>query len=176
MLMKVVQFPLVKITICFVLGIIFSHITKPNLSLLLILLSFGLVLLAFFYFKNNKFQSPFFGIITLFTSFILGAFILSSNNETLHKNHYLHQITQVEKEISSQLIIEEKLKNTLNNDRYVAKVIELNNKKSYGKIILNIKKNETLPNIEIGSTLLVSGSIYKNRIPNNIIAKLKSTN
>ena len=165
--MKVVQFPLVKITICFVLGIIFSHFTKPNLSLLLILLSFGMVLLAVFYFEKNKLQSHFFGIITLFTSFILGAFILSNNNETIHKNHYLHQITQVEKEILSQLIIEEKLKNTLNNDRYVAKVVELNNKKSYGKIILNIKKNKILPTIEIGSSILVSGSLYKNRNPNN---------
>jgi competence protein ComEC len=89
------------------------------------------------------------------------------SNQTLNKNHYLHHIDQSENEISTELIIKEKLKNNLNNDRYVAEMILLNGKKSYGKIILNIRKDSVLPTVEIGSHLMVDGSFYKNRKPNN---------
>jgi competence protein ComEC len=167
--MKVLQFPLVRITLCFVFGIIFSQITKPNLVLLFIALLLCVFSLIFFYFKNKNdlFQKPLFGFVALFTSFIIGMVTLIISNQTLNKNHYLHHIDQSENEISTELIIKEKLKNNLNNDRYVAEMILLNGKKSYGKIILNIRKDSVLPTVEIGSHLMVNGSFYKNRKPNN---------
>jgi len=167
--MKVLQFPLVRITLCFVFGIIFSQITKPSLTLVIALLSLVILSLLFYYFKNKNdiIQKPFFGITTLCTAFLLGIFTLCSSNQTLNKNHYLHYVNESENEISTELIIKEKLKNTLNNDRYTAEMIQLNDKESYGKIILNIRKDSVLPTIEIGSHLMVAGSFYKNRKPNN---------
>ncbi|WP_298393817.1 ComEC/Rec2 family competence protein [Flavobacterium sp.] len=167
--MKVLQFPLVRITLCFVGGIIFSQFTKPHLLLLIILLFCGLGSLCFLYFKTKKelLQNSSFGIATLFTSFVIGMFALSSSNQTLNKNHYLHQINAEDNEITCELIIKEKLKNTLNNDRYVVETIQINDKKSYGKLILNIRKDSTLPIIEVGSQLYVDGTFYKNRKPNN---------
>lgn len=167
--MKVLQFPLVRITLCFVFGIIFSQITKPDLLLLFIVLLLCIFSLIFFYFKNKKelIQKPLFGFVALFTSFLIGMITLSISNQTLNKNHYLHQVKETENEISTELIIKEKLKNTLNNDRYVTEMIQLNGKKSYGKIILNIRKDSVLPTIEIGSHLMIDGSFYKNRKPNN---------
>lgn len=167
--MKVLQFPLVRITLCFVGGIIFSQFTKPHLLLIILLLFCGLGSLCFLYFKTKKelLQNSSFGIATLFTSFFIGMFALSSSNQTLNKNHYLHQINREDNEINCELIIKEKLKNTLNNDRYVVETIQLNDKKSYGKLILNIRKDSTLPLIEVGSQLYVTGTFYKNRKPNN---------
>ncbi len=103
----------------------------------------------------------------MITSFFIGSFTLVINNDKLNSNHYLKNLKSVENEYSAEIIIKEKLKNTINNDRYVAKIIELNNKKSYGKIILNIRKDSLMPTLEMGSHLKVIGSFYKNRKPNN---------
>jgi len=169
MIMKVLQFPLIKITSFFVLGIVFAHYAKPKFSLALISLLVGISFLYFFYFSSKKklIQKPYFGIATFVVSFLIGVFTLTSNDQTLHSNHYIHQLNTSDKEYSAEIIISEKLKNTNINDRYVAKIIKLNNKESFGKVILNILKDSVLPTIEIGSHLKVVGSLYKNRKPNN---------
>lgn len=167
--MKTLRFPLVRITLCFVFGIIFSQITKPNLLLAtIVLLGFVLVLFTLFFLDNKKGKiKSAFGITTFFVAFCIGVVTFSINNQSLNKNHYLHHLDSKKSDVTSELIIIEKLKNTLNNDRYVTKIIQLENKESYGKIILNIRKDSTLPTLEIGSHLRVDGSIYRNRKPNN---------
>lgn len=166
--MKVLQFPLIRITIGFALGLTFAQLIKPNPLLLILLLLAGFSGLLFYYFYSKKelIQKPYFGILTLFVSFLIGIFTLISHNQTYNSNHYLHQIVP-EKEYAIKLIINEKLKSSNFNDRYVANVYELNNKKSYGKIIFNIRKDSSLNSVTIGSKLKVFTSFYKNRKPNN---------
>jgi len=167
--MKVLDFPLIKITGCFVFGLLFAHYTKPPFLFTISSLLVGLLVLLFMFFlskKSTRFQ-PFFGITTLALSFLIGVFTFVSNNQTLHPNHYTHQLAVGIKECTSELRIREKLKNTTTNDRYVADVIALNNQKSYGKIILNIRRETLSSSIDIGSALKVKGSFYKNRTPNN---------
>lgn len=168
MKMKVLQFPLIRITIGFVLGLTFAQLIKPNplLITLLILAGFSGLLFYYFYSKKELIQKPYFGILTLLLSFLIGIFTLISHNQTYNSNHYLHQIVS-EKEYAIELIINEKLKSSNFNDRYVANVYELNNKKSYGKIIFNIRKDSSLNAVPIGSKLKVFTSFYKNRKPNN---------
>ena len=167
MIMKVLQFPLIKITGCFVLGIFVAHYTKPPFLWSLIYLLIGLTLLGISYFISKKKLSYSFGFLALTTSFFLGVFTLTSSDQTLHSNHYTHHLNANKAECTSEVVIKEKLKNTGNNDRYVANIIQLNEKSSYGKIILNIRKETTKPTVEIGSHLKVLGSLYRNRAPNN---------
>lgn len=169
MKMKVLQFPLIKVTICFVLGIFFSHVTKPsyNIILFILLSSFLLLTVGYFFVLKRQKINAYFGVFTILTSFLIGAFTLVSNNQTSHPNHYKHQTLDSENNYPCEIIISEKLKNTSNNDRYVAKVISINKDKSYGKIILNIRKDSTSTNIELGSHLKVNGTFYKNRNPFN---------
>lgn len=167
--MKVVKFPLIKITCCFVLGILFAQLIQPTflLTLILLLISISTTLTISFLSNKKEVYKSLFGIFCLITSFFIGSFTLAINNDTLNSNHYLKNLKSVENEYSAEIIIKEKLKNTINNDRYVAKIIELNDKKSYGKIILNIRKDSLIPSLEMGSHLKVTGSFYKNRKPNN---------
>jgi competence protein ComEC len=167
--MKVLDFPLIKITGCFVLGLIFAHYTKPPFLFILSTLLVGLFVLLFMFFSSKKRMSlnPFFGITALVLSFFIGAFTFVSNNQTLNTQHYVHHLSSANKECKAEISIREKLKNTKANDRYVADVITINNQKSFGKIILNIRKATVLPTIDIGSHLKVKGSFYKNRAPNN---------
>lgn len=167
--MKVVQFPLIKITFCFLLGILFAQIFKSTLLLALTsILLFSLTTLIMNFLSNKKaIYKSLFGVFCLITSFFIGSLTLVLNNDTLNSNHYLKDLKSVENEYSAEIIITEKLKNTIKNDRYVAKIVKLNDKKSYGKIILNIKKDSLMPMFEMGSHLKVTGSFYKNRKPNN---------
>lgn len=167
--MKVVQFPLIKITFCFLLGILFAQMVKSTFLLTLIsLLFFSFTTLIMNFLSNKKaIYKLLFGVFCLITFFFIGSLTLVLNDDTLNSNHYLKDLKSVENEYSAEIIIKEKLKNTINNDRYVAKIMELNDKKSYGKIILNIRKDSLMPTFEMGSHLKVTGSFYKNRKPNN---------
>ena len=169
MIMKVLQFPLIKITICFVLGIIFYPISKPSFStsIGLVILSFLIAAVCFFLLTKNKITHTIFGVFTLLTSFFIGNFAQICHDDTRNKSHYFHQIGTLVDEPQFELTILEKLKNTTKNDRYITQVYRLNNKASSGKIILNIKKDVVLPTLEIGSNLKVKGTFYKNRNPNN---------
>jgi competence protein ComEC len=169
MRMKVLQFPLIKITVCFVLGIIFSHVTKISFwtGFSLLLVGFSLSLFSYLFFKTHKSLRIYFGIFSLFTAFSIGSFALICNNETRNTNHYIHQIDASQESYLSEVIILEKLKNTSKNDRYITEIYLLNDKQSSGKVILNIRKDRLLPTLEIGSHLKVEGTFYKNRNPNN---------
>ena len=100
MRMKVLQFPLIKITGFFVLGIVFAHYTKPKFSLVLISILVGISLLSFLYIfsKKKRIQQPYFGIATFVVSFLIGVFTLTSNDQTLNPNHYIHQLNTFDKE------------------------------------------------------------------------------
>ncbi len=59
------------------------------------------------------------------------------------------------------------MKSSVRNDRYVAIIKRIDNRKSSGKIILNIRKDTISKNLEIGSNLLIHGKILKHRPPDN---------
>lgn len=163
--MKVLQFPLLKITLFFVLGILFSHIFHPELWMLfaLLVLSFTATLAFHLSAKNSLISKPYFGILIFLTSFCIGAFTLICSNETRNLHHYTNQIKATDAIATAHVIVLEKLKNTPKSDRYIAEIYQLNTKKSVGKILLNIRKDALTPTIAIGSHLKVSGSFYRNK-------------
>ena len=167
--MRVLQFPLIKITGCFVFGLLLAHYAKPPFSVALIalLISFIAVIITYFIPRKTIIPKNHFGIATFLAAFLIGVFTFVSNNQTRNKLHYIHFISTQKKNYTATITLKEKLKNTAVNNRYVAQMITLNGKESFGKVLLNIKKDQSIPNLEIGSTLKIEGYFYKNRSPNN---------
>jgi competence protein ComEC len=167
--MKVAQFPLVRISISFIFGILYSQVVKPSFNGILFLLLLSLIALIVTYFWTIKKQKNrfYFGIITLVTAFLIGVFALALSNQKLQPHHYVNQALTSEGMYSFTLIVEERLKVTSKNDRYVATIKRINNLKSFGSVILNLKREEKLPNLETGTHLKVNGMFYKNRNPFN---------
>ena len=167
--MRVLQFPLIKITGCFVFGLLLAHYAKPPFSVALIalIISFIAVIITYFIPRKTIIPKNHFGIATFLAAFLIGVFTLVSNNQTRNKLHYIHFISTQKKNYTATITLKEKLKNTAVNNRYVAQMITLNGKESFGKVLLNIKKDQSIPNLEIGSTLKIEGYFYKNRSPNN---------
>lgn len=163
--MKVIQFPLSKITICFVIGILVAHYFHLGINWFFPFFTILLfIAVLYLYYKKSK---VLFGISVLFLSFLLGIITLLSHQETNNPKHYLHQLKTAQTEFSAQVILTEKLKNTTNNNRYVAQMVTLNNQESVGKIIVNIAKDSLIQDFEIGNQLLLQGSFYKNQKASN---------
>jgi competence protein ComEC len=166
--MKILQFPLIKIFISLLLGILLFRII--NLSFTFVFWSLGISIIGlsvthFYNQKNNSFKNLF-GCFVLLSSLLVGYSTTLIHKETLNQNHYTRQLTEGEKIHSLYLLVNEKLKSTAKNNRFVCFVKVLDGKISYGKVILNLSKKDTA-NIKIGGNVNVTGMIYKNKKPFN---------
>ena len=163
--MKILQFPLAKISIFFILGIVFSkYIVSLNSILTFAVLTILILTLLIVYYKK---LSWLFSYVTVLISFVIGIATCSFNNETLNPNHYIHSINKLNSDTNFEVTILEKLKNSTTNYRYKVLINKINNEPKTGKLILNIRTDSTLQNINIGAHLKLKGSIYINRKPNN---------
>ncbi len=165
--MKVLQFPLAKITIGFVLGLLFAYYVNLPIQVVFILLVLSLIILGLLYYFTKSKSSIYFGIVTYFLSFIVGI-----SNQVIHidyfqKNNYIHNSTLFDKPNLINLTIREKLKSSSYSDRYIAIINRIDKKIQTGRIILNIYKDSTNHVLEIGSSLLIKGTLTKNKSPNN---------
>jgi len=86
------------------------------------------------------------------------------HKENRNPNHYINQIKYYEKALQLELVVVEKLKSTLKNNRYICQVKVLDHHKSYGKVILNISKTQNIGDLKIGSHLNVIGQVYKIKV------------
>ena len=165
--MKVLQFPLARITIGFVIGLLFAYYIQLPVQvvfsiLVLTIIVFGLL----FYFNKNQ-NSIYFGIATYILSFIIGISNQIIHADYFQKSNYIHDSTLFEKPHFINLTIREKLKNSSYSDRYIAIINRVDKKDQTGKIILNIPKHSTDHELEIGTSLLIKGILTKNKPPNN---------
>ena len=167
--MKVLEFPLAKITICFIFGLLIGHYFMPNffISSTILLISFLFLIVVYVFSKKHKTIRLLYGVFTLSTIVFIGIFTTVIHNQKLNPKHYLNQLTKSNDLYQIELVIKEQLKNTYNNDRYIAQVLKLDSKDSYGRVILNINRDSLIQKAIVGSHCLIYGSVYKNRNPNN---------
>ena len=165
--MKIVQFPLFKVTIFFVFGIIFSHYFDFQVFNLLIVLACSMLLLVVLFRLKFKLKSILISLTIFISSFLIGLLSHSIHKEINNKKHYIHSILKDKGESQIEIVIIEKLKDSPTNFRYIAEVNQLNSEPKCGKILLNINNETEIKRITIGSHLLLSGSIYKNQKPKN---------
>ncbi|MFV8322240.1 ComEC/Rec2 family competence protein [Flavobacterium sp. LB3P21] len=167
--MKVLEFPLARITIGFISGILFAYYFHPSLLLLFILLSIFISIFGVLYFtlKNKSKNVFYFGLTTYLLSFLIGISTQVIHIDHFQKSNYSHITTIFEEPHSISLIIREKLKSNLFSDRYIAIINRVDEKEQTGRIILNIQKDSMHHEFEIGTPLLIKGILSKNRPPNN---------
>lgn len=164
--MKALQFPIIKVAIFVILGILFSFYNnpKPNLAFSMLLVGFLVFAFSFILSLNQYSKKTLFGISTLLLSFLIGLTAQVIQNQINNKNHYINQINKLEKLHFIEITLKEKLKFSEFNNRFLANVNRLDNKISEGKIILNIRKDSTNLNaVDIGSILKITAKINKNK-------------
>lgn len=139
-----------------VLGILLAYYLSISLTFSLYASIFLALILFIIYTvsKYKKSKSIWFGLISYVTITSLGILITNLNNEKLSNNHYLHSD-------SSKIItfrISSILKPGNYNDKYIIDVVKIDDKKVFGKALLNIKKDS------IGNKLKID-AVYITREP-----------
>lgn len=161
--MKVLDFPLAKITISFLFGILVSYYCLPSIQVSFISLGICAVLfcISFFLSKKNKKNNLIFGISSAFISFSTGISVLLIHTDTFDKTNYTHSKTAFEKPQFMTFTLREKLKSNDYNDRYVGLINTINNKIYSGKIIVNIQKDSAQNPLIIGNIIKVKTALQR---------------
>ena len=167
--MKVMQFPLVRITIGFIIGILLAYYLKPETEIVFILLSIAIFvfIIAYLFSKKNSTNPIYFGLITYILATGIGATTQIVHTNSFQKTNYIHNKTIFEKPHLVFVIIREKLKSSSYNDRYIVLVNQIDQTKNSGRILLNVQKDSLNNSFEIGSHLLINGTLYKNKPAKN---------
>lgn len=167
--MKVLQFPLARITIVFVLGILLAFYLKPNPEFAFVFLGITICTFctAYFLLRKKFSKNIYFGITTYLLSFAIGVSTQIVHTDFYQKNNYVHHQTIFEKNHLITITLREKLKTTSFNDRYIALVNRIDKSERSGRIILNIRKDSLHHTFEIGNQLQIKGILYKNSAPKN---------
>ena len=167
--MKIIHFPLTKIILFFVFGILFSFYKNPNPETVFTItfISFGVFIISFLLSKRDFNQKIYFGVSLYIVSFFIGITTQTVHNDYFQKENYIHQIQDFEKEHIVELVLREKLKNSTFSNRYVAVVKKIDSKESSGKIIINFYTNKLTEKLAIGTQLRIKGSVVKHKTVNN---------
>ena len=167
--MKILQFPLTRITIWFVFGILCSFYTSPNPNFVFISIgiSFSLFVITYFLSKNDFIQKIYFGTFTYLLFFQIGVFTQIINTDSYQADNYIHQIKNETDEHSVEVVLREKLKSSVLNDRYIGIVKRIDNRESSGEILVNFYKIKGNSKLHIGSNFLIKGTVYRHKRPIN---------
>lgn len=165
--MNLLQFPIIKITIWYLLGIVASYYFNFNFTLLVILTCLSVTGMIFSNFHSLKTlqNKKSFAIFLYSALFLLGILLSTLSKETFKDKHFYNQDVFGKK---TQIIatVVEKLKTSNKYYRFIIEVNQVDQKKSIGKLILNIKKENTTTPF-IGQKIAIYDQIFPNPKPNN---------
>jgi len=162
--MKVVQFPLARITLGFLAGILVAYYFQPKYLLVfsLLFVAFCAFLMAYFISKSKIINPIYFGLITYFLAFGIGATTQIIHTNSFQKSNYIHTNSIFDKPHTVSVTIREKLRSSNYNDRYIVLVNQIDDVAKTGRILLNIRKDSLNRPFEIGTHLQIKENLYKN--------------
>ncbi|WP_310593865.1 ComEC/Rec2 family competence protein [Flavobacterium sp.] len=167
--MKVLQFPLARVTLVFIIGIVFAYYFQPSPNLVFTYLFVTTSLLGGVYYWSTKRANlvRVFGISVYITAFGIGMSSQTIHTATYQKNHFSQVDAVFEQTHTFNLVLREKLKSSTSSQRYIALVQQIDTTNCSGKILLNIKKDSLHHSFIIGNRLQIQGNLYPNVTPKN---------
>jgi competence protein ComEC len=167
--MSILTFPLARITIGFVSGILGVYYLNLNPQFVFILLLFAGIAFGMSYFLSIRTTiNPLcFGCVTYFLAMGIGASTQIIHTDSFQQSNYIHNPNIFEKPHLVSVTIREKLRSSNYNDRYIAIVNQMDTRKHSGRILLNVRKDSLNHPFEIGVHLRIKGTLYKNSLAKN---------
>ena len=161
--MNLLNFNIIKLTFCLILGIVLAHYLKLNQNLILLtttvlLVAIGIILLIL---KNKIDRLPFFGALTYLCMIGIGINAYNLQDQKTKTSHYSHKILEDKNNIFIFKVVG-RLKSDAYNDKYIVKIKSINNQESSGKILINIKHDS------LKSTLGIDDIVFASTIVNDI--------
>ena len=158
--MKLLNFTIIKLTICLVIGILLAHFAKLSFQSILYI-TIGLVISAGIYWlilrsKINK--SPLFGILACFCMIGIGMTSYNIQNETLRPQYYSNQ-NHLENQNVIIFQIEKRLKPDAYNDKYIVGIKSFNNKEATGHLLINVRRDSVANLFNVDDVLFTSAEL-----------------
>ena len=160
--MKLLNFTIIKLTICLILGIIIGNNFNIQLHISLIVSTTLLTILGIsILLSKTYFLKPFWiGLLILITTTSVGVLTVNINNQFNFKNHYSKQeVLAFDTAYTIHFRIREVLKPSLFHNKYIIDVLKINNELVTGKSLLNIEKDSTKSNLKVDD-LLITRSVF----------------
>jgi competence protein ComEC len=168
--MKALQFPLIKITFWFVLGILFSYVFNLKIEIAIPLLIVLLLLFSLCYWlaKQRKISDLVFGLVLYSLVFTIGITSFTINKIENNPNNYIrHVSTSTSTNHYLSLVLNEKLNSTPKFQRYIAEVKTIDNFSTSGKIIVNFHSKNIYTSLNVGNKIFVKNEIKIPKKPKN---------
>ena len=164
--MRLLNFTIIKLTICLILGISIGYVANIPLGIsILSTLLLVLVLFVFYFIARTQFiKSIWFGILAFLTMVSVGVLTTNFHNQKHHSSHYSKVISS---EVSTLQTITFRIREVLKPgnyyDKYVIDLLEVDTKKVSGKTLLNIEKDSLKTALKVDQ-IFVSRTDFKNLI------------
>jgi len=167
--MKVLEFPLARITLGFIAGILVAYYFKPAIwfVFLALFIVFSVFVIAYFWSKRKIVNPIYFGLATYLLAFTIGTTTQIIHTNSFQESNYSRVKSIFEKPHLVSLTIREKLRSSSFNDRYIAVVNQIEDKINTGRVLLNVRKDSLNQPLEIGTHLQINGSFYRNSSAKN---------
>ena len=147
--MKITQFLPAILSLFLIVGILIGYYLNPNSLFVVFFVVFILVVLTIsHYYTNRDIKERFHFTIISFILFVwIGISAVTFQNQRNNKKHYTKFI---QNENTLIIKIENQLKPNRFNDKYIAKVIQVNRHKTIGLVLVHMRKDTLLKKLVTG--------------------------
>lgn len=157
--MKLLNFALIKITVCLILGISFAHFFNIPLqySLLSVLtLIIGLSVCLWME-RDRLVKSSIFGMLTMLTFIGIGIITYQLHDQTQFKKHYTQHVDPISDTSNTiKFRIREVLKSGSFHNKYVVDVLNIDEQSLLGKVLLNVTKDGLQPLFKVDDIVITT--------------------
>ncbi|HEX8563612.1 MAG TPA: ComEC/Rec2 family competence protein [Flavobacterium sp.] len=167
--MDIFNFPLTRVTLCFVTGIALAanlSIT-PSTICIMALITLPVFIIAYIFSRKHFFQRLYFGIALTLLSIITGMFTYNVHSGTFSSTRFSEHISGNDSVHRMHVILRERLKSTQKNDRYIALVRKIGTTSCTGKVLINVKRDSISRIFPVGSILSVDAPLILHQPPTN---------
>lgn len=159
--MNLLRFVPIKLTLLLILGIFLGRYLQLDVFLPVTFTSIFFILLGFLFYRDKRAasftthgkNSIIFGILVALSTISIGILSVSSTYSKNQSNHYSHK--DVTGSRMWKIKIHEVLKSSTFSDRYVAKVLTLENEKASGRLLLSFPLDTTAEGLMVDDELIV---------------------
>ena len=164
--MKITQFLPAILSLFLIVGILIGYYLNPNSLFVVFFVVFILVVLTIsHYYTNRDIKERFHFTIISFILFVwIGISAVTFQNQRNNKKHYTKFI---QNENTLIIKIENQLKSNPFNDKYIAKVIQVNGHKTIGLVLVHMRRDTLLKKLVTGSVFYTKEKIQPVKKPLN---------
>ncbi|NNE32791.1 MAG: ComEC family competence protein [Winogradskyella sp.] len=165
--MKLLNFTLIKLTLCLAVGIVLAHYANINFKIILYTTIGSVMALAICWFiqKSKISRLPFFAVLSYLCMIGIGVLTYKIQDEKLRANHYTHLDIKPYNSITFK--IKERLKPDNYNEKYMVSLRSINGKNASGTVLINIKKDSLNPIRYVDDELFVYSQLQDIQQPLN---------